>query len=327
MTSCEPFRSSAYQDDLRWRIVWQREGLGLSCQEIAGNLNIDRSTVHRTIFLFRNTGNVRKQSLHPNGACKLSDPAQLLILQLIVERPGIYLREIRKELRDFMGIEVQESTICKYLQKNCITRQKMRTIALQRDVFLRQQFINDVSVYNSDMFIFLDETGADRRNSIRKYGYSIRGKRPINHRLLVRGKRVSGLALISINGLLDVKIQNENTNADSFYDFVQEYVLPHLQPFNGQNSHSVMIMDNCAIHHTKPIASMIQEVGSLVHYLPPYSPDLNPIESAFSKVKLELQQLEEDPTADIEMLLLQAFTTITPENCRSWICETGIYNK
>ena len=85
-------------------------------------------------------------------------------------------------------------------------------------------------------------------------------------------------------------------------------------------------MDKCAIHHTKLIASIIQEVGSLVHHLP-YSPDLNPIESAFSKVKLELQQLEEHPTADIEMLLLQAFTTIAPENCRSYICETGIYNK
>ena len=70
-------------------------------------------------------------------------------------------------------------------------------------------------------------------------------------------------------------------------------------PFNGQDSHSVVVMDNCAIHHTEPIASITQEVGSLVHYLPPYSPDLNPIESAFSKVKLELQQLEEDVTADI----------------------------
>ena len=52
MTSWEPLRSSAYQDDLRWRIVWQREGLGLSRREIAGNLNIDRSTVRRIMFLF-----------------------------------------------------------------------------------------------------------------------------------------------------------------------------------------------------------------------------------------------------------------------------------
>ena len=73
MTSCEPFRSSAYKD-LRWRIVWQREGLGLSCCEITRNLNIDRSSVHRIICLFRTIRDVSKRS-HPavfNRACKLA---------------------------------------------------------------------------------------------------------------------------------------------------------------------------------------------------------------------------------------------------------------
>ena len=67
----------------------------------------------------------------------------------------------------------------------------------------------------------------------------------------MRGKRVSGLALISFNGLLDVKIENNTINADSFYDFVQKYALPQLMPFNSQNSHTVIIMDNCAIHHVE----------------------------------------------------------------------------
>jgi len=251
----------------------------------------------------------------------------MFILNLIVCSPGIYLREIRKELRDFLGIDVEESTIWKFLHKNGITKQKMRITALQRDDFLRQKYINDVSVYNTDMFVFLDETGADHRHTSRRYGYSIRGKRPVDQQLLVRGKRVSGLALMSIKGLLDVKIIDETADGDCFYDFVQKYVLPHLMPFNGYNLHSVVIMDNCAIHHIQEIAAMIEDVGSLVHYLPPYSPDFNPIESAFSKVKLELQsELERPNTTDTETLLLQAFTSITPQNCRNWVYETGIYS-
>ena len=103
------------------------------------------------------------------------------------------------------------------------------------------------------------------------------------------------------------------------------HVLPHLMPFDGQNPHSVVVMDNCSIHHVEGIATMIQEVGCLVHYLPPYSPDYNPIESAFSKVKLELQQLERNNTTNTDILLLEAFTSITPENCTQWIHETGIY--
>ena len=60
---------------------------------------------------------------------------------------------------------------------------------------------------------------------------------------------MSGLALISVEDLLDVKIIYETADGDCFYDFVQKYVIPHLIPFNGHKPHSVIIMDNCAIHH------------------------------------------------------------------------------
>jgi len=70
---------------------------------------------------------------------------------------------------------------------------------------------------------------------------------------------------------------------------------------------------------------MIQDIGCLLHYLPPYSLDFNPIKSAFSKVKLELQQseLERYNTTYTDILLLQPFTSITPDNCTNWIYETS----
>ena len=107
------------------------------------------------------------------------------------------------------------------------------------------------TVCNTDILIFLDETKENYQNTYRKYGYSIIRKRPVNHQLLVRGKQVFGLALTSINGLLDVKIEVETVNGDSFFDFVQKYVLPDLMPFNGQNPQGVVVMDNCAIHHVE----------------------------------------------------------------------------
>ena len=53
---------------------------------------------------------------------------------------------------------------------------------------------------------------------------------------------------------------------------------------------SVFVLDNCAIHHVCEVQTMLEQVGVLVHYLPPYSPDFNPIEEAFSKVKHQLQE-------------------------------------
>ena len=60
--------------------------------------------------------------------------------------------------------------------------------------------------YKPEMLVFLDETGTDRRNAIRRYGYSMRGLPLQKHTLLVRGEHVSGIALLSVNGILDVSV-------------------------------------------------------------------------------------------------------------------------
>ena len=212
-----------------------------------------------------------------------------------------------------------------FLHKNGFTHQRLRTVALQQDEFLREQFTIDVSLYSPDMFIFIDETGADKRNSLRKYGYSLRGKPVTTKSLLVRGERVSAIACMSMNGILDVKAHKETSNGDIFYEFIHTHLLPHLCPFDGQNSNSVVILDNCSIHHCREVMSALTDIGVMVHFLPPYSPDFNPIEEAFSKVKTELKGLE-PYIEDTETAVLASFTTVTPHDCRSWISHSGIYH-
>ena len=215
-------------------------------------------------------------------------------MNLVVQKPGIYLHEIQCELEHFLLIDVSVSTICKCLHKNGFTRQRLRVVALQRDQQLRHQFALDISLYSRDMLVFVDETGSDRRNLIRKYGYSIRGKPAKVPRFLTRGERISAIACMSASGLLDVKTVKGTTDGTDFYSFVQKYLLPHLMPYNGVNPHSVVILDNCSIHHIPEISQSISEVGALVHFLPPYSPDYNPIEELFSKVKTELKALDHE---------------------------------
>ena len=326
MTSCEPKRCSAYSDDLRWRMVWQREGLGYTYDDVAKNPCVDKSTVKRIVDRFKLSGNVSKKPYPTHRAArKLILPAQLLILQLVMDQPAHYLDEIQRKLKHLLLIDVDISTICRFLHKCGFTRQKLRTVALQQDQFLRQQFMCDMSVYSTNMFIFIDETGSDNRNALRRYGYSLRGKTPVNHALLVRGERVSAIACMSSTGLLDVKTITGTSDGDAFYDFVHTNLLPHLMPFNGTNPHSVVILDNCSIHHVPEVAKSIQDVGALLIYLPPYSPDLNPIEELFSKVKKVMKSSEMDQN-DIETLLLASFASVTTEDCIGWIRHTGVYN-
>ena len=111
-------------------------------------------------------------------------------------------------------------------------------------------------------------------------------------------------------------------DCDTFANFVERNLLPVLQPFNGTNHNSVMIMDNCPVYHVTKVKSLISEVGALLHYSPPHSPDLNPIEHCFSKVKSCTKIIVTD---DITTAILAAFTYISPDDCQAWIRDSKVY--
>ena len=129
-----------------------------------------------------------------------------------------------------------------------------------------------------------------------------------------------------------MKTLTGTSDGDAFYSFVQTHLITQLMPYNGINPHSVVIMDNCSIHHVPEVVKSIQDVGALIHFLPPYSPDFNPIEETFSQVKQSVKQsmksIEKELvyyTSDYEALLLLSFLQVTPEDCQAWIRNCGIY--
>ena len=328
-TSYEPKRCNAYPADLRWRMVYQREALNLPYEVIGHNLGVDQSTVYRTVKLFMDTGSVdKKQYRSDNLPRKLTDQVQFFIMHLVLDKPGIMLKEIQNEVLQIMNVELALSTICKFLHNQNFSRQKMQIRATQRDEVLRASFVNELSVYSSDMFIFLDETGTDRRDAIRKYGYSWRGRPAVSHKLMVRGEHLSSIAIMSNAGLLDCLTVAGGVDGDEFYQFVHCQLLPHLNPFDGTNKHSIVVMDNASIHHVDGIVDMIEQVGAMVIFLPPYSPDFNPIELLFSKLKKTIKWFEKELDAadmDLETIVYTSFCLITPQNCHHWIEDVAIY--
>lgn len=177
------------------------------------------------------------------------------------------------------------------------------------------------------MLIFVDETGSDRRSALRRYGYSLKGKPATTDTLLVRGRRYSAIAAMALDGIVDVHITSGGVNGDVFCEFIEKNLLPQLLPFNGSNGRSVVVMDNASIHHTERATSLIEEIGAIPIFLPPYSPDIMPIEECFSKVKSFLRA--NDPLiqilreSEIEDIILAAFASITPDDCYSWVEHCG----
>lgn len=127
--------------------------------------------------------------------------------------------------------------------------------------------------------------------------------------------------------LIDLEISQGANIGGGFYNFVEMILLPHLQPFDGSSSHSVVIMDNCSIHHTQEVVSIIEEIGIIIHFLPPYSPDLNPIEKFSSKLNIastnHLERIMD--IGDLETVMFCRFAMISKQDCEDYISHCKIY--
>ena len=180
----------------------------------------------------------------------------------------------------------------------------------------------EIQFYDVHQFVWVDETGSDRRDQAGKFGYSLKGEPPVCHRILHRGRRVSAIAALSVNGLVACKLYRESINGTTFLEFIQGLLIPEMLPFDGENSHSILVMENCSIHHVEPVKDALKDMGIHTLFLPPYSPDMNPM---FSYIKYYLKdhdlvlQAMSDPTP----LLEASFDSVTTDKCVQWIKHAG----
>ena len=297
----------------------------LPFRDIARNLNIAIGTVCNIWKKFVDTGDVTPRKADFVNRRYLTDRDELLILGILYKDCTSYLSEICQQVVDVTGISVSPSTICRIIHRNGLTRKKVQQVALQRSSQYRNAFMSQVLVFQPEMFVWVDESGCDRRDHVRRYGYALRGQRPVYHRFLERGKRVSAICALSMNGVLCVDLTHGTVDGSKFFDFIRGKLIPEMQPFDGQNENSILILDNCAIHHIQEVKDVLRAAGILVFFLPPYSPDFNPVEELFSYVKYYLKEhdlvLQSIPT--LTPVLQAAFDSVTAQQCRGWIEHSG----
>ncbi len=106
-------------------------------------------------------------------------------------------------------------------------------------------------------------------------------------------------------------------DGETFLFFVQQVLSPTLSP--GE----IVLMDNIPTHKVEGVQEALEAVGARVEYLPPYSPDLSPIENFWSKVKTCLRRIGARTLADLLAALQQAFATVTLENILGWFTHCG----
>lgn len=170
--------------------------------------------------------------------------------------------------------------------------------------------------FNAKSLIFIDESGAHLRMSS-SYARAEGGKRIKMPIPFAHGPQFSMIGAISVNKVEAALYGEWATDGDIFHGFIENNLLPQLK-----KKHTV-IMDNVKFHLQARIRETIESTGAKIIFLPPYSPDLNPIENMWSKIKNTLRKLAPRTTRNFKKCIKIAFDEIAKTDLVEWFKHCG----
>jgi transposase len=164
--------------------------------------------------------------------------------------------------------------------------------------------------------VFLDEFGA-ATNMARTHARGPRGQRVVCPAPHGHYKSLSTVAAMTVDGMLTAVTFDGAVNAEAFVGFVDRFLAPALRP--GQ----VLILDNLSAHKSPEVARLVEAAGARVLWLPPYSPDFNPIEQAISKTKGALRRAAARTVSALIDAIGVALRSVTAADAANFIRHSG----
>ncbi len=180
----------------------------------------------------------------------------------------------------------------------------------------RRQWRNWQTWLKPERLVFVDETGA-KTNLARLRGRSLHGQRL--HAAVPGGhwKTTTFVAGLRRSGLTAPMLLEGAMNGVAFKAYVEQVLAPSLRPGD------IVVMDNLSSHKVDGVRQAIKAAGAFLLYLPPYSPDLNPIELAFAKLKALLRKAAARTVDDLWQVIAQSLDEFTPGECQNFIAHAG----
>ena len=238
----------------------------------------------------------------PNGGGRkrsITPPMLDALREYLQKRPGSHQDEMKIFLQNEFEVPVTTSSMGRALASIRWTKKKMRRVAKGRNADLRDFYLHNISEFSPEHFVFVDESGCDRRAGSRRTGWAPLGVTPTEIAPFQREQRYQILPAYTVDGIIHARVFQGSTDSTVFENFIEE-LLPLCCTWPHRNS--VLVMDNASIHHKERISQMCHDAGVKLVYLPPYSPDLNPIEEFFAELKAFIKKnwrvYEENPTQD-----------------------------
>jgi transposase len=180
----------------------------------------------------------------------------------------------------------------------------------------REEWRKDKAQVDASRLVFIDETWT-KTNMIRQYGRCAKGERLVDHTPHGHWKTSTFIGALRIDGMTAPFVFDGAVNGDIFLAYVEQFLAPTLKEGD------IVVMDNLSSHKVKGVREAIEAAGARVEYLPPYSPDLNPIENAFSKFKALLRKFAERTVSALWDRIGGLIELFTPDECSNYFRHCG----
>jgi transposase len=171
-------------------------------------------------------------------------------------------------------------------------------------------------LHNARQYVFLDECGVTT-DLLRRYGRSPRGTRLHDHTPCGHWETHTVIAALRPDAITAPAVFDGPIDNASFLAYVEQVLAPTLRPGD------VVVLDNLAVHKQPDVRAAIERVGARLRFLPPYSPDFNPIEQVFAKLKAFLRAVRPRTFDQVCELVAIALTFFTPTECQNYVRHCG----
>ena len=141
---------------------------------------------------------------------------------------------------------------------------------------------------------------------------SVKGQRAYSSKPSKRGRNVSIIGALGLNGLVADYSLMGATDGLTFEAFISQTLVPKL--WKG----ACVVMDNCSVHLGETVRQLIEAAGAQLIYLPPYSPDFSPIENCWSKLKNSLRRIGARTYPELAKAIEEAFSEVSLDDIRGW---------
>jgi transposase len=180
----------------------------------------------------------------------------------------------------------------------------------------RETFVAQSASIDPQQFVFLDECGV-MTNMTRMYGRAPRGERLVDHAPHGHWQNTSVISAMRMDGVVASMALDGPMDRPAFDAYVQHLLAPNLR------NNDIVVMDNLAVHYSNEAITAIEATGATPWFLPPYSPDFNPIEQMWSKVKQYVRRIAAREFEGLMTALGQALDAVTPNDCRGFFTGCG----